>query len=97
MEYAIIVLVSYIIGTSSMSFYLSKINKIDMRNHGSKNLGASNAMILMGWKAGILVGLHDIGKAILAVLLMKYFFPNVVFVKEIAGVACVLGIFFHFI
>lgn len=96
MEYAIIILVSYIIGTSSMSFYLSKINNVDIRNHGSKNLGASNTMILMGWKAGILVGLHDIGKAILAVLLMKYLFPDVLYVKEIAGVACVFGHIFPF-
>ena len=96
MEYAIIILVSYIIGTSSMSYYLSKINNVDMRNNGSKNLGASNTMLLMGWKAGILVGIHDIGKAILAVFLMKYLFPNVAYVKEIAGVACVIGHIFPF-
>ena len=96
MEYAIIILVAYIIGSSSMSFYLSKINKVDMRNNGSKNLGASNAMLLMGWKAGILVGIHDIGKAFLAVYLMKYFFPDVLYVKEIAGVACVIGHIFPF-
>ena len=96
MEYVIIILLSYIIGTSSMSYYLSKINNIDMRNNGSKNLGASNTMLLMGWKAGILVGIHDIGKAILAVFLMKYFFPNVAYVKEIAGVACVIGHIFPF-
>ncbi len=96
MEYAIIILVSYLIGTSSMSFYLAKLNNVDIRNHGSKNLGASNAMILMGWKAGILVGIHDIGKAFLAVYLMKYFFPDVLYVKEIAGVACVIGHIFPF-
>ena len=96
MEYVIIILLSYIIGTSSMSYYLSKINNVDMRNNGSKNLGASNTMLLMGWKAGILVGIHDIGKAILAVFLMKYLFPNVAYVKEIAGVACVIGHIFPF-
>ena len=79
-----------------MSFYLAKLNNVDIRNHGSKNLGASNAMILMGWKAGILVGIHDIGKAFLAVYLMKYFFPDVLYVKEIAGVACVIGHIFPF-
>ena len=96
MEYAIIILVAYIIGSSSMSYYLSLINKVDMRNNGSKNLGASNAMLLMGWKAGILVGIHDIGKAFLAVYLMQYFFNDVAYVKEVAGVACVLGHIFPF-
>ena len=54
-----------------MSYYLGKLNQVDIRNKGSKNLGASNAMILMGWKAGILVAVHDAGKALLAVILAR--------------------------
>ena len=96
MEYIVVVLMGYLLGTSSMSYYLARLNQVDIRNQGSKNLGASNAMILMGWKAGILVGIHDIGKAFLAVYLMKYFFPDVLYVKEIAGVACVIGHIFPF-
>ena len=89
MEYIIVVLMSYLLGTSSMSYYLAKINKVDIRNKGSKNLGASNAMILMGWKAGILVAVHDAGKALLAVVLAKVLFPQLAYASEIAGVASV--------
>lgn len=74
-----------------MSYYLAKINKVDLRSKGSKNLGASNAMILMGWKAGILVGIHDIGKSALAVILANTLVPELPYIGAIAGVASVLG------
>lgn len=96
MEYFIVILFSYLLGTSSMSYYLAKINHVDIRNKGSKNLGASNAMILMGWKAGILVAVHDAGKALLAVVLAGILFPEATYVKEAAGVAAVFGHIFPF-
>lgn len=79
-----------------MSYYLAKINKVDLRSKGSKNLGASNAMILMGWKAGILVGIHDIGKSALAVILANALVPELPYIGAIAGVASVLGHIFPF-
>jgi glycerol-3-phosphate acyltransferase PlsY len=79
-----------------MSFYLSKLHGVDIRSHGSKNLGASNTMILMGWKAGILVALHDILKAALAVILSQMLFPDIPFIGAVAGVASVFGHIFPF-
>ncbi|MBR5290949.1 MAG: glycerol-3-phosphate acyltransferase [Erysipelotrichaceae bacterium] len=96
MELLIVVLVSYLLGTSSMSYYLAKLNQVDIQNKGSKNLGASNAMILMGWKAGILVAVHDAGKALLAIVLAKVLFQNVAYAAEAAGVASVVGHVFPF-
>ena len=88
MEYVVIALVSYLLGTSSMSYYLGKINKVDIRNKGSKNLGASNAMILMGWKAGALVAVHDAGKALLAVVLAKVIQLVYLVYSALIGVLC---------
>ena len=96
MELLIVVLMSYLLGTSSMSYYLAKLNQVDIQNKGSKNLGASNAMILMGWKAGILVAVHDAGKAILAIVLARVLFPDLAYAAEIAGVASVVGHVFPF-
>lgn len=96
MEYTAAILLSYLIGSSSMSWYLSKIKKVNLRAGGSGNLGASNAVALMGWKAGILVGIHDIGKSILAVLLAQMLFPGVEYIGAVAGVASVLGHIFPF-
>lgn len=96
MEYVLIALVGYLLGTSSMAFYLSIMTKKDVRKSGSGNLGASNTMALLGWKAAVLVGAHDIGKAWLAVLLAKWIFPNVAYAGAVAGVASVIGHVFPF-
>lgn len=96
MEYLLIVLVAYLMGSSSMAFYLSKLTHKDVRKNGSGNLGASNTMVLLGWKAAVLVGVHDIGKGLLAVLLAKWIFPELYYAGAAAGVACVLGHIFPF-
>ena len=96
MLYLLIALGAYVIGSSSMAFYLSLITKKDVRKHGTGNLGASNTMMLIGWKAAIAVAVHDIGKGIVAVLLAKWIFPDLEFAGAVAGAACVLGHIFPF-
>ena len=96
MGYLIAIALAYLLGSSSMSLYLSLLQGVNLRSGGSGNLGASNAVILMGWKAGVLVALHDIGKASLAVWLAQRFFPSLPYIGAIAGVASVLGHIFPF-
>lgn len=96
MGYLAVILLSYLVGTSSMTLYLSKLQNINMRAGGSGNLGASNAVILMGWKAGVLVAIHDIGKAYLAVWLAQRCFPTLPYIGAVAGVASVMGHIFPF-
>ena len=96
LPYLLAAALAYLAGCSNMALYLSKWKKVDMRSAGSGNLGASNALVLMGWKAAVLVGIHDIGKAYLAVFLAKYFFPELPHIEAVAGVACVLGHMFPF-
>ena len=79
-----------------MAYYIARWRAVDLRSGGSGNLGASNATVLLGWKAGVLVAVHDIGKAALVVLAMKWFFPHAANVGSVAGVACVLGHIFPF-
>lgn len=96
MKYLAVILGAYLIGSSSMAFYLGKLKRLDLSKNGSGNLGASNALILLGWKAGVLVGLHDIGKGVLAVLLSRWIFPELEYGAVVAGVACVMGHMFPF-
>lgn len=96
MGYGIAVIFGYLLGCSNMAWYLARIRKADLRAGGSGNLGASNATVLLGWKAGVLTALHDIGKAVLAVLVMKWLFPQLEHAGAAAGVACVLGHIFPF-
>ena len=94
--YIAILLLAYLMGCSNMALYLSKYKGVDLRAAGSKNLGASNAMVLMGWGPGVIVAVHDIGKALLAVVLARHFGQWLPFIAAAAGVACVLGHMFPF-
>lgn len=96
MSYLLVICMGYLLGCSSMALYLSKWKKVNMKEHGTGNLGASNATALMGWRYGILVALHDIGKSALAVILAKLLFPELEYAGAVAGIASVLGHIFPF-
>lgn len=96
MSYLLVICMGYLLGCSSMALYLSKWKKVNMKEHGTGNLGASNATALMGWRYGILVALHDIGKSALAVILAKLLFPELEFAGAAAGIASVMGHIFPF-
>lgn len=96
MGYFLAAAMGYLIGSSNMAYWISKIKKVDIRKNGSGNLGASNATVLLGWGAGVIVALHDIGKAVLAVLLANLVFPELEYAGAVAGVACVMGHIFPF-
>jgi len=96
MGYFIAALAGYLLGSSNMAYWISLIKKVDIRKNGSGNLGASNATVLLGWGAGVIVAVHDIGKAVLAVLMAKLLLPELEYAGAVAGVACVLGHIFPF-
>ena len=96
MGYLLPIVLGYLLGCSNMAYFLSLYQKKDLRSGGSGNLGASNATILLGWKAGIAVALHDIAKAVLSVLLAKLLWPGMEFAGAAAGAAAVYGHIFPF-
>ena len=96
MQYLFAVILGYLLGCSSMAYYIGKARKQDIRDAGSGNLGASNATVLFGWGAGVLVAVHDIGKAMVAVFLAKWLLPGGEYAGAVAGIACVLGHIFPF-
>ena len=67
MAYFIMCVIGYLLGCSNLAFLIAKFKGVDLASGGSGNPGASNATILMGWRIGVLVGVHDAGKALLAV------------------------------
>ena len=96
MPYVVAIIISYFLGCSNMALYIGKAKGIDLRAGGSGNLGTCNALMLMGWKNAVLVCVHDIGKAVLSVLLSKWLFPDAPLIGYVAGVACVIGHIFPF-
>lgn len=69
-ESALWLLASYFLGAIPTSYLVSRIfAKIDLRQHGSGNLGATNLYRVLGWKYAIPVALFDIAKGAIPVLL----------------------------
>ena len=86
--YVLTVLGGYLLGCSSMAYYVSRWKKVNLSTNGYGNLGASNTTILLGWRMGILVALHDIFKGAAAVLLAKWLLPDLTYAPVAAGCAC---------
>ncbi len=74
MEIVVLALVAYLLGSIPSALWVGKLgyNK-DIREHGSGNLGATNAFGVLGIKAGIIVTLSDILKGTLATVLPLLF------------------------
>nr|WP_026045734.1 glycerol-3-phosphate acyltransferase [Paenisporosarcina sp. TG-14] len=93
-----VTLSGYIIGCLHGSKVAQYFSGINVKEHGVKNSGASNAAIVLGWKYGVLVALFDIGKGIFAVLLLAYILSSTVFLLDLQtillfliGAAVVIG------
>ncbi len=68
MQLAFVIVVAYLIGAIPSALIVGRLAfSTDVREHGSGNLGATNAWRALGWKAGVGVLLLDIGKGALAV------------------------------
>ncbi|RLL45426.1 glycerol-3-phosphate 1-O-acyltransferase PlsY [Oceanobacillus piezotolerans] len=90
MEYAIFAIIAYLLGSIPSALVVGKAGyNIDVREHGSGNLGATNAFRVLGKKAGIIVTLSDILKGTLAVILPLLFDAEVN--RLIIGLFAVLG------
>lgn len=96
MDYLFIILIGYLLGNFNMALFISEKNGIDLRSVGSKNPGASNATITMGWKVGATVALFDILKASLAVITVSYLFSDIPSAGVLAGASAVFGHMFPF-
>ncbi|WP_217585509.1 glycerol-3-phosphate 1-O-acyltransferase PlsY [Lentibacillus saliphilus] len=70
MEFVMYAIIAYLLGSIPSALIVGKIAfKIDIREHGSGNLGATNAFRVLGIKAGSIVTLSDILKGTVATLI----------------------------
>lgn len=92
LEAALALLASYVLGAIPTSHLVSRLfAKIDLREHGSGNLGATNLYRVLGWKYALPVALFDIAKGAIPILV---FAPRVTDSQLFAlacGVAAMLG------
>tara|TARA_Y100000590_G_C15473156_1_gene921001 strand:+ start:75 stop:650 length:576 start_codon:yes stop_codon:yes gene_type:complete len=84
MDYTLVAIISYIIGSIPFGFILTKIiTKKDIRNIGSGNIGATNALRSGNKLVGYLTLLLDISKAILPIIYLKYNYPELIFISSL--------------
>ena len=84
MEHIIITLISYLMGSIPFGFILAKIFlKKDIRNIGSGNIGATNALRTGNKSIGYATLSLDIFKAILPVLYIKFNYPDYIYIASL--------------
>lgn len=96
MRYVVCALIGYLLGMINPSFFLAKLHGIDIRERGSGNAGASNALLLFGKLRGAFCALFDIGKAVGVVCLTRALYPGDPLIFAVAASACILGHIFPF-
>ncbi|MDD5166952.1 MAG: glycerol-3-phosphate 1-O-acyltransferase PlsY [Candidatus Omnitrophica bacterium] len=91
------IIISYLLGSIPTAYIYGRIfKKIDIRKLGSGNVGATNALRVLGKRAGIIVLLLDILKGSIAVVFLgDLLAPKMIISDEAArvilGLACISG------
>lgn len=91
---------SYLAGSLPTSIIVGKILRgfdFDIRREGSGNAGGSNVFRVLGWKPGVAVMVIDVGKGMVATLLIAQWrpfgpvFASITVVQILAGLGAVCG------
>jgi glycerol-3-phosphate acyltransferase PlsY len=93
-----ILIFAYLIGSIPTSVWIGRsFFNTDIREYGSRNAGSTNAIRVLGWKAGLTVLIIDIFKGWLAVNLIhltNYYIPETgdfIEFQLLLGIAAILG------
>ncbi|WP_042223668.1 glycerol-3-phosphate 1-O-acyltransferase PlsY [Oceanobacillus manasiensis] len=90
MEYVIFAIVAYLLGSIPTALIVGKLGyNLDIREHGSGNLGATNTFRVLGFKAGSIVIVTDILKGTAATLVPLLFNADVY--TLVIGLFAVIG------
>jgi glycerol-3-phosphate acyltransferase PlsY len=96
-QFLISILIGYLLGCIQSAYILGRLaGKIDIREHGSGNAGASNITSTLGLKYGVIVGLVDILKGFFAVQIVGWIYPGNLEMAYLAGLMAVTGHMFPF-
>ena len=69
-------LIGYALGLIQTAYIVGKCKGVDIRNYGSGNSGTTNALRVLGTKAGLIVFAGDMLKAILTALIIRFTFAQ---------------------
>ena len=81
----------YLIGCINPAAWISKKKNVDLKQEGTKNLGATNTALVLGKKAGYFVLFFDMMKSVFSYKMAKVLFPQLAVAGLIAGIGVILG------
>jgi glycerol-3-phosphate acyltransferase PlsY len=85
-------LASYLLGAIPTSYLVARIFRgIDLREYGSRNLGATNLYRTLGWKYAVPVGLFDVAKGAIPVAVFGSRVPGIPLFPVFCGLAAIVG------
>jgi glycerol-3-phosphate acyltransferase PlsY len=85
-------LASYLLGAIPTSYLAARLFRgIDLREHGSRNLGATNLYRVLGWRFAIPVGLFDAAKGLVPVLVFAPRVSSSELFALVCGLVAVVG------
>ncbi len=88
---AICLILGYAFGCISTGYIVGKIQKVDIRNYGSGNVGTTNALRTLGKKAALITLLGDVFKCAIPVVLIKFVIFKSVPYTDLLGLYTALG------
>lgn len=74
MERLICLAVGYVCGLLQTGYLVGKLNHVDIRKKGSGNAGSTNALRVLGWKAGLMTFAGDVLKCVAAFLITFFMY-----------------------
>lgn len=86
----------YLIGCISPAAWIGKKKNVDLKQEGTKNLGATNTALVLGKNAGYFVLGFDLFKSIFSYKVAKILFPHLIAAGIIACIGVILGHCFPF-
>jgi len=96
-DIVIAIIIGYLLGSFPSAYLAGRLRRgIDIREVGSKNMGAMNVFYEVGSMEAVLVTLADLGKGVGAILLVRWLSGNPLILPfdlltGIAGVAAIIG------
>ena len=92
MKTALIIISCYLLGSIPFGYIVGKLfKKVDIRELGSGNIGATNVFRILGPSLASLALIGDIGKGIFSIYLVQYFNIDNLLIITIAGLAVICG------
>ncbi len=92
MNLALTIGLAYLVGGIPMSHMAARYGAgIDLRQHGSKNLGATNVYRVLGWKYAIPVGLFDLAKGFVPTYFFAPWVGTADWIPLAIGLGAILG------